>query len=176
MINGKKVLLRRVEPSDYAAIQRWQNDPEVFRRMDYERPFSAADIIESEARAANEGIPLVIEIDGESVGRIGLNRFHARDRRCGLYVYIGEPSARGRGVALDAVMALIGYAFDSLNVRLVDLWALSDNLSALHVYKKAGFVEDARLPERSFAEGRYLDHVVMHVTREGYEAAAAALS
>lgn len=176
MINGKKVVLRRVEPSDYPAIQRWQNDPEVFRRMDYERPFSAADIFESETRAAAEGIPLIIELDGEPVGRIGLNRFHARDRRCGLYIFIGEPSARGRGVALDAVMALVGYAFDTLNVRLVDLWALADNLSALHVYKKAGFVEDARLPERSFVEGRYLDHVVMHVDREGYEAAAAALS
>lgn len=175
MIEGKKVFLRRVEPADYPAIHRWQNDPEVFRRMDYERLFSAADIAESEARAAVEGVPCIIEVDGEPVGRIGLNRFHARDRRCGLYIFIGEPTARGRGIALDAVMAIVGYAFNSLNVRLVDLWALSDNLPALHVYKKAGFVEDARLPERSYAEGRYLDHVVMHVTREGYEAAAAAL-
>lgn len=175
MISGKKVFLRRVEPSDHAAIMRWQNDPEVFRRMDYERPFSLADIVESETQAAAEGVPLIIELDGEPVGRIGLNRFHARDRRCAMYIYIGESSARGRGVALDAVLAVLGYAFDTLNVRMVELWALSDNLPALHVYKKAGFVEDARLPERSFAEGRYLDHVVMHVDREGYDAAVSAL-
>lgn len=173
MIEGKHVLLRRVEPTDYPAILRWQNDLEVFRRMDYERPFSAADIVESETRAAAEGVPFIIEVDGEAIGRIGLNKFHPRDRLCGLYLFLGEPGGRGKGYALDAVMALLGYAFESLNVRMVELWALSDNLSALHVYKKAGFVEDARLPERSFAEGRYLDHVVMHIDRDGYETARA---
>ena len=173
MISGKHIVLRRVEPSDYPSIMRWQNDPEVFRRMDYERPFSAADIVESETRAAAEGVPFIIEADGEAIGRIGLNKFHPRDRLCGLYLFLGESSARGKGYALDAVLTVLGYAFDVLDVRMVELWALSDNLSALHVYKKAGFVEDARLPERSFAEGRYLDHVVMHVDRDAYEAARA---
>ena len=40
MLTGKHVQLRRVDPDDYPAIQAWQNDPEVFYWMDYERAFS----------------------------------------------------------------------------------------------------------------------------------------
>ena len=47
VIKGKHVILRRVEPSDHADIQRWQNDPEIFRWMDYQRPFSLEDIAKS---------------------------------------------------------------------------------------------------------------------------------
>src|ERR1043165_506681 len=55
LLAGKHVQLRRVEPGDYPAIQVWQNDPEVFYWMDYERAFSLDDIKESETRAVGEG-------------------------------------------------------------------------------------------------------------------------
>ena len=40
MIDGVQVLLRPVEERDYSLIHSWQNDPEVWWLMDYERPFS----------------------------------------------------------------------------------------------------------------------------------------
>jgi cyclophilin family peptidyl-prolyl cis-trans isomerase len=52
MIRGERVTLRPVEERDYSLIHAWQNDPEVWWLMDYESPFSLADIAESEKRAA----------------------------------------------------------------------------------------------------------------------------
>jgi len=50
MIQGERVILRPVEERDHALIHAWQNDPEVWWLMDYEAPFSMADIAASEKR------------------------------------------------------------------------------------------------------------------------------
>lgn len=161
-------MLRRVEPDDHPHILRWQNDPEVFHWMDYERPFTLEDIRRSEERAAEEGHPFIIELEGRPIGRIGLNNLRWRDRVASLYLFIGESSAWGHGYGLDAIFTLLGYAFDSLNLRMVELWTLADNERAVRLYKAAGFVEDARLRERSFQEGQHVDHLIMSVSREEF--------
>ncbi len=168
MLQGKLVILRRCEPGDREHIRRWQNDPLVFRWMDYVRPFSMADIEESEERAAREGQPFIIEADGRPLGRIGLNNFRPRDQMASLYIFVGERESWGKGYGRDAMMALLVHAFDTLNLRQVDLWTLADNERAIHMYKECGFVEDGRLRDRSWIEGRYIDHLVMSITADEF--------
>jgi RimJ/RimL family protein N-acetyltransferase len=168
MIQGRRVTLRRVEPADYPHILTWQNDPTVFRWMDYSRPFSMRDIEGSEERAAQEGHPFVIEADGRPIGRIGLNNFRPRDRMASLYVFIGDREAWGKGFGRDALMALLHYGFDTLNLRQIELWTLADNDRAIRMYKGCGFVEEARLRDRSWIEGHYVDHLVMSVNAEEF--------
>ena len=168
MIDGKKVGLRPVDEGDYPLIHGWMNQPEVWRYMDYEQPFSLADVKEDIERSRKEGQPFTIVVKDRPIGRIGLNQFRRRDRICSLYMFIGEPAYSGQGYARDSVMALLGYAFDRLDLNQVELWTLADNNRALSMYAKCGFVEEARLRERSFKQGRWVDHVVMSVSREAF--------
>lgn len=171
MILGDQVLLRPVEESDHPLIQRWQNEPEVWFWMGYERPFSLQDIADSEARAREEGQPFIIEADGHPIGRIGLNAFRPGDRRCSLYVFIGDPAAWGNGYGRDAILTMLGHAFDRSDLHLVQLWSLAGNDRAIATYEACGFVQDAILRQRSFRDGRWFDHIVMSVTRAEFEAA-----
>jgi RimJ/RimL family protein N-acetyltransferase len=171
MIRGERVSLRPVEERDYPLIHAWQNDPEVWWLMDYEMPFSLADIAASEQRAAEEGHPFIIEVDGRPIGRIGLNGMRRRDRICALYVFIGDRSVWGQGLGTDAVNALLAHAFSRFDLCRVELWSLADNERAIRAYRHSGFREDARLAERSWKDGRWVDRVVMTVTREDFEAA-----
>jgi RimJ/RimL family protein N-acetyltransferase len=173
MIRGERVSLRPVEPRDYPFIAAWQNEPEVWWWMDYDRPFSLADVAESEARAAEEGFPFVIELDGRPIGRIGLNAFRARDRICALYVFIGETSAWGRGLGRDAVRTLVAFAFERLDLERIELWSLATNERAIRAYRSCGFEVDATLERRSFRGGEWVDRVVMSVTRDTFAAATA---
>jgi RimJ/RimL family protein N-acetyltransferase len=168
MIQGLRVTLRRVEPADYPHILRWQNDPVVFRWMDYSRPFSMRDIEESEERAVQEGHPFVIESEGRPIGRIGLNNFRPRDGMASLYVFIGDRDAWGKGLGRDALMTLLRYGFDTLNLRQLELWTLADNDRAIRMYKGSGFVEEARLRDRSWIEGHYVDHLIMSINAEEF--------
>jgi RimJ/RimL family protein N-acetyltransferase len=168
VIRGRRVVLRPVEESDAPLIHRWMNHPEIWHYMDYERPVSLADVVEDIERSRGEGFPFTIEVDDRPIGRIGLNAFSRRDRRCSLYMFVGEPAFWGRGLARDAVMALLGFAFDRLDLHLVELWTLGDNDRALGVYERCGFTQEARLRERSWKDGRWVDHVVMSVSRDEF--------
>ncbi len=174
MIRGPRVSLRPVEESDYHLIQRWMNHPEVWRYMDYERPVSLADVREDVERSRKEGQPFTILVGDRPIGRIGLNQFRRRDRICAFYMFIGEPAFWGRGYAREAVMTLLAFAFDRMDLNLVELWTLGDNSRAIPMYRRCGFVEEARLRERSFKEGEWVDHVAMSVNREEFAAARAA--
>lgn len=174
MIRGRVVAIRPVEDDDAPHIHRWMNLPEVWRQMDYQRPVSLADVHEDIARSRAEGQPFTILVDDVPVGRIGLNRFRARDRICSMYMYIGDPASWGHGFGRDAIMALLGYAFDRWDLHQVELTALADNERAVRLYRSAGFVEEARLRERSFKEGAWVDWSVMSITREEFDAARAA--
>lgn len=171
MIPGGRVTLRPVEERDYPLIHAWQNDPEVWWWMDYERQFSLEDIAESESRARSEGHPFIIEAEGRPIGRIGLNQIRRRDRICSLYLFIGDRSAWKRGYGRDAIMTLLRYAFDRLDLHQVELWSLEGNDRAFRAYEACGFVRDATLRERSFKDGEWFDRVVMSVRRDEFEKA-----
>lgn len=171
-IRGRRVLLRPTRDEDLPSILAWQNHPEIARWMDYDRTFTLEEVRTSEARAREEGHPFVIEVDGRAIGRIGLNGFRERDGVCALYVFIGEADVDGRHLGREAILALLGWAFADLGVRLVELWGLAGNARALHTYERCGFRREAVLRERSRrADGWFEDHVVMSVTRPEFETA-----
>lgn len=168
MIAGRRVTLRPVEERDYPLIHAWQNDPDVWWRMDYERPFSLQDIADDAESSRKEGFPFVIEAEGRPIGRIGLNQFRGRDRICSLYLFVGDRRAWGKGYAKDAVTTLLRYAFERWDLHQVELWALAVNEPAIRVYEACGFVPDARLRARSFKDGAWVDRIVMSVRREEF--------
>lgn len=169
MITGRHVALRPVEESDYSDIRRWQNNAEVWWWEDYKSPFSLQDIVDIETDAREEGHAFLVTVDGRGVGRIGLNRFRRRDRICSLYVLIGEPEFWSKGYGTDAIMTLLAYAFDRLDLHQVELWCLASNERALRVYEKCGFVREALLRDRSYKDGEWHGRVVMSVQRNEFE-------
>jgi RimJ/RimL family protein N-acetyltransferase len=169
IIRGKQVVLRPVEEEDVELIHRWMNHPEIWHSMDYERPISVADVRDDIERGRKEGFAFTIAVDDRAIGRIGLNQLRRRDRICALYMYIGEPAFWGRGHGRDAVLTLMGYAFDRWDLHQIELWTLGDNDRALRTFKRAGFEVEARLRDRSWKNGRWVDRVIMSVTREEFE-------
>src|SRR5438876_1400044 len=105
VIQGRRVRLRPVQDADAPHIHRWMNHPEVWRYMDYELPYSLADVREDLERSGLEGHPFTIRVRSRPIGRIGLNQFRRRDRICAMYMFIGEPAFWGAGYAHDAAMA-----------------------------------------------------------------------
>ena len=169
MIQGKKVTLRPVSDADVPLIHQWMNHPEVWRYMDYERPFSLEDVRQDIETARQEGQPFTILVGDRPIGRIGLNRFRPRDRICALYLFIGEPSYWGHGYARDACMTILEFAFDRMDLHQVELWTLADNVRAIPMYRKCGFVPEATLRQRSFKGGEWIDHLIMSVNRDEFE-------
>lgn len=162
-IRGFRTLLRPVREEDHELFYIWMNDPHIAWWMDYETSYSRGDIESDIAIAHKEGLPFTIEFEGRAIGRIGLNRFRQRDQIASTYMFIGDEGARGKGLAVDAMTALLEFAFFERNLRLVDLMVLAENNAAISTYKACGFREDGRLRERSWKKDRWMDHIWMSI-------------
>lgn len=170
MIRGSRTVVRPVENGDFPLFHQWMNDPDISWWMDYEEPFTLTDIESDIGRARKEGLPFTIEFENKPVGRIGLNRFRQQSRLASTYLFIGDPAARGKGLAIDSMTALLGFAFDDRNLRMVDLMVLAENDAAIRTYKACGFREDGRLRERSWKGDRWMDHLWMSITAAEFNA------
>lgn len=175
---GERVTLRTLCRADAPRLLRWINDPATNRflvRGDF--PMGWQDEIEWIDRAARRRdgeICLGIETAEEGlIGLMDLSVDSWPDRTGSTGTMIGEVSARGKGYGTEAKMLLLGHAFRRLNLRRVYSKVYSFNKASLRCQKRCGYVEEARLKENVFRDGRYHDMVFLVATRESFEAAEA---
>lgn len=169
MLTGERVVLRPFRPEDREPFWRARLDPLTWARTT-EAPYDPETLEQylartAEPRGGQGAAEFAVEADGELVGRVSL--FHvdalARTAEAGLHVL---PGHQGRGHGRDALRVLLAYAFTSRNLRRVHLETLASNAAALRCYAAVGFVEEGRLREHAWVEGRYDDVVLMAVLRD----------
>jgi RimJ/RimL family protein N-acetyltransferase len=172
MIYGNGLRLRAIEKEDIPRFVRWLNDPEVRENLLLFAPMSLDEEEEwynSVLKRPKEERPLAIEIEigGEwlTIGNISLMRidWHARHSEVGLF--IGEKQYWNRGYGSEALRVMVGYAFDFLNLNKVYLNVYETNPRGIRAYQKVGFVEEGRLRQEVYKNGRYIDVLVMSILR-----------
>lgn len=175
MIEGKLVRLRAVEPEDAENAFRWMNDRDVSRNLMARYPFS----LESErewVKGATKPLDFgnarfaVETKEGVHIGHCGLHGGSAENRRAELGIMIGEKEYWGRGFGTDVMLTLLRFAFEQMNLHKVTLGVFEFNERGLAMYTKLGFVEEGRLREDLFQDGRYWDLIRMSILRREYDA------
>ncbi len=177
MLTGKLVRLRPLDMTDLENFLVWYNDPEVTEYLNFR--YALPRLAEEEWLRARTGKPvsfsnLMFSIealaDSRHVGSIDLHEASAEDRKATLGIAIGDKEYWSRGYGTDAIVTLLRFAFDEMNLHRVALHCDERNGRGLACYRKCGFVEEGRLRQDRYRKGRYWDTVVMGVLREEFEA------
>ncbi len=173
MLIGSKVFLRAVEKSDLKFLHELINDPKNRQFLSVFRPMSMMDEEEYVERAhknAVEGKEFSFMICDKKykkpVGNCGIFRIKniAKNGEIGITLL---KKYQNKGYGTDAIRTLLEFGFESLNMHLIQISALSSNERAVHVYKdKVGFRYDATLRERIYKNGKYVDHVILSMTKK----------
>jgi RimJ/RimL family protein N-acetyltransferase len=132
-------LLRPWSDADVAALVEGCRDPEVVRWLpNIPQPYSDVDARSFIALgAASDELQLAIVDDHDALlGSVGM-RMREDPPSLGYWV---AASARGRGIATAATNALAGWAFDTLGLARIALYAEPGNLASQRVASKCGFV------------------------------------
>jgi RimJ/RimL family protein N-acetyltransferase len=74
---------------------------------------------------------------------------------------IGDKEYWSRGYGTDAILTMLRYGFEELNLNRVDLTCDQRNARGIACYLKCGFIEEGRMRQHRFAKGRYWDTVIM---------------
>jgi diamine N-acetyltransferase len=165
VIEGERVLLRRMSRADAADVVRMRADPEVQAQLFSARPPTMEEhlrwLAEMEARDDRHEFMIVERTSGRSVGTIGLSHIDRANRRAEYGVLLGEPDARGKGLAAEASRLLLAYAFGTLGLRRVYLHVFAGNGDALRLYRRVGFQTEGILRQHIRKGCEFLDVTVM---------------
>jgi len=167
VIEGERVLLRRMGRDDAADVVRMRAEPEVQAQLFSARPPTMEEhlrwLADTEALGDRHEFMIVERASGRSVGTIGLSHIDRVNRRAEYGVLIGEPGARGKGLAAEASRLLLAYAFGTLGLRRVYLHVLARNADALRLYRRVGFQPEGVLRQHVRKGDEFLDVAVMAV-------------
>ncbi|MCX2947302.1 GNAT family N-acetyltransferase [Lentzea sp. NEAU-D7] len=174
---GEVVRLRGVEPEDWDAFQRFDENTGDMRRADRVHPPRSAaaqrEWAQTTALRKPEDDRMVLAVESLAGGvPVGMVTTSEIDHRAGRFRYgvaIGAEH-KGRGYATEAVRLLLGFMFGERRFHKcgASVWAFNDASIALH--RKLGFTEEGRLRDHEFFAGRHHDVVLFGMTATEFAA------
>ena len=109
---------------------------------------------------------LVAELDGKVVGSIDISRKRNRLAHVASIGMAVHDDYQNIGIGTALMKAALDLTDNWLNIRRVELDVYTDNLPAVHLYKKFGFVREGVRKRLAFREGEYVDAYHMARLRE----------
>jgi len=153
---GETVTLRTMEDEDVEFCQRLVNDPRVRTRLFQAGPINRQQEQEFVESATEEGVNLLVCVDGDPVGTVGYTDINDLWGTAEIG-YMITPEQWGHGYATDALRTLTAEAFSERRLHKLYAHVYATNDASQRVLEKAGYVEEATLRKEAFVDGEYVD-------------------
>lgn len=167
-LEGAKVRLRALEPSDVGLMYAWENDLEIWQVSGTLAPFSRHTLerfLEEQRldifRTNQQRLIIERLSDNKALGAIDLYEFTPVSRRAGVGILIHAIEDRGKGYASDALGIICTYAREVLQMH--QLWGsvTAENLPCIALFERHGFVRAGVRREWQWHTDGYHDEVVL---------------
>jgi len=189
MIRGEKIELRAVSanPEVLARLRDWRNTPELRRWFREYREITWNEHIEywkgrdgrkdechfcilTSADEMKKVKTIEPKDDDEYpwiIGYAGLTKIHPVNRTAEFGIYLA-PEYQRKGFGKDALMTLLRYGFEELNLNRIwaEVYAGND---ALKLYQRIGFKQEGTLHEHVFKDGSYIDSYMIGLLRTEWD-------
>lgn len=107
--------------------------------------------------------------EGEPLGWVSL-RIADSNRAMAEIGYSVMRSHRGKGIASEAVAALVGEGFRRARLREIRAYCLAENLASRAVLRHAGFDGEGTLPRGATVQGKPVDVIAHSLKRDRWDA------
>jgi [ribosomal protein S5]-alanine N-acetyltransferase len=166
VLETERLKLVQMSGEHSARLFEMRSDDEVMRYIPRPRPTMMSEVhdfiaINNQLIASGEGINWAICLKEENmlVGNVGFWRFKPEDRRIELG-YSLLRSYWGRGIAIEAIRAVLQYGFEVMNAHSVEADVDPRNTASVKVLERSGLVFEGCLRESCFWEGEFSDTAV----------------
>lgn len=171
---GNKVILRALEIEDMEFLREMLNDPEMeslvigwsFPTSRYEQEkWYEKTILDK------QNLKFAIQTkEGDIIGLATLGKIDWKNRRATHGIKLSKNSPKGKGYATDAVMTVMRYAFEELQLNRLDGSWFETNIASKKLYTKCGWVVEGKVRQSVFKNNIYQDEVIVGILREEYYA------
>lgn len=171
MIKGRLCSLRPILTEDLELIRQWRLSDLVhpnFPSWDIITPSSQELWYQAIINSDSCCYFLIEDIKGVRVGVIYLIRIDRRNRHAEFGYYLGVESALNSGIAIEAELLILDYAFGYLNFHKIYCESMAFNKGVLNIHKRFGFRQDGILRNHVFRNGSYHDMVIMSILNDEF--------
>lgn len=159
------IYLRLMTYDDTDLIVKWRNSDAVRKNFIYQALFtreSHENWIRTKVETGDVVQTIICDIATDTpLGSVYIRDIDRQHNKAEYGIFIGEASARGRGIGTAAARLMLRYCFEEEGLHRVYLRALSGNEQAIRSYEKAGFVKEGFLKDDVCIDGQYRDVVWM---------------
>ena len=159
------IYLRLMTYDDTDRIVAWRNSDAVRKNFIYQELFtkqSHENWIWTHVETGDVVQMIICDLaDDLPLGSVYIRDIDRHHNKAEYGIFIGEASARGRGIGTAAAKLMLRYCFEEEQLHRVYLRALSDNGQAIGSYEKAGFHREGLLKDDVCIDGTYRDIVWM---------------
>lgn len=166
MLKGKKVILRAIERDDLKYFVKWLNNQEIIKNMAIFYPFSLAqeeEWFEKTLRDDKQKHFLITTNKNKPIGGIGIQGIDWKNRKAHLGLFIGEKNYWNKGYGTNAILTLLKFAFNEMNLNKISLTAFEHHKRAIKCYEKCGFEKGGVLEEEIYKDGKYQNLIAMAI-------------
>jgi RimJ/RimL family protein N-acetyltransferase len=166
----QRLVLRRLEASDADMVHAYRVDPEVSRYQDW--PFSSIDDVRAFLARQHGMVPfalndwfqigITLRDTGELVGDFGLRARDNDRRQIEVGIALARPFQR-RGLASEALAALLGFLFSQPDTHRTYCSVDPRNQPCVRLLEKVGFRREAHMVESLWINGEWVDDVIFAI-------------
>ncbi|MFC9792900.1 GNAT family N-acetyltransferase [Streptomyces sp. NPDC127584] len=150
-----------------AHVLRYWDSPPWTEQANAQRFLATCRTIEREGSGARVAVERVS--DGSFIGWCGLTGWNP-DFRSASLGYVFEAAAWGHGYATETARAVLGWAFDALDLNRVQSETDTRNVASARVLEKLGFLREGTLREDCVVNGDVSDSWVFGLLRREWQA------
>lgn len=171
-IVGEKVYLSPMNSDDYLKYTEWLNDFEITKYLDRH---ALIQTIDNEKEWLNNQkkdqctLAIIDKNTDRLIGNIGFMHIDNINRTAELGIFIGDKDYLSRGYGSEAIMLILDFGFNYLNLNNIMLKALDFNKRAIKAYEKCGFKIFGTWNECIYFNGKYIDVVYMNILKKDFD-------
>lgn len=169
-----RVYLRAFEPEDYLTKIKWHNDDEIWDMVGSPKYFVSKEYEKKwvdDAIWGKGGIKLGVclkETD-ELIGFCSIIDIDWINRTAQWSSMIGAKQYWGQGLASEARMLILDFAFRERGFNRVWAVILEDNIASIKMCEKCGYKKEGLLRQSIYKNGEYKNQVVMSILRHEFD-------
>lgn len=172
MIVGEKVYLSPINLEDANQYAEWLSDIDIAKYLDQftkiHNEINEAEWIKSLGKNGDYNFAIIDKEHDKLLGNISLGKVNMTHRIAELGVFIGDKGYLSKGYGSEAIMLLLDYGFNFINLNNIMLRVLSFNSRAIKAYEKCGFKTFGVWKECFYFDGKYFDEIYMNVLKKDF--------
>jgi RimJ/RimL family protein N-acetyltransferase len=170
---GKLVLLREVEADDLNDVWEWENDSEMglYLNADPGKRMSMDEVkrrFHQYLTDPTSGLFIICTLENDRIGMLGFDRLYRDIGTCRLFIGVGNKEYWGQGYGTDAMRVVLGYFFEDVALKRVQLSVYDFNTRAVASYRKCGFEVEGVRRNIAYVHGEWCDSIEMCITAERF--------